>query len=78
MQGHPTAPTYQLLALRLSFLPASDLNIYLITGVLQFDLQGSSLRLGFSEDLFARPQLLFGARPSAPTVVKVSRHLDEI
>lgn len=77
-RARPTSePTYQLLTLSLRFLPASDFNIYLIAGMFQFNLQGSYLRLAFSEDLFARSQFPFGVCPSAPTVIKVFRHLDE-
>lgn len=78
MQAQQTAATYQLLTLGLGFLPASDLNIYLIAGMLQFDLQSSSLCLGFSEDFFARPQFLLGDHPPAPTVIKVFHRLDEV
>lgn len=76
--ARPTSkPTYQLFTLSLSFLPASDFNIYLIAGMFQFNLQGSYLRLTFSEDLFAGSQFPFRACPSAPTVIKVFCHLNE-
>lgn len=51
-------PTYQLLTISLSLLPAPDLHIYLVAGMFQLDLQGAPLRLRSVERLFARSQFV--------------------
>lgn len=70
--------TYQLLAVGLGLLSATDLHVHLVACVLQFDLQRSPLRLRFGQPLFARAQFLLGPQPLAAAVVKVLDHLDEV